>query len=53
MARSTTPITNFRLPVELREQVRELALEQSMTLTDAVIEALELWVRRQQRRQRR
>lgn len=49
----STPVTNFRLPVELRERVRSLAAERGLTLTDAVVEALLLWERRELRRSQR
>ena len=47
--RSRASMTSFRLPVHLRETMRELAAERRITLTDAMVEAMALWIAREDR----
>ncbi len=47
-----TPISAFRLPPALKARAVALAHADGLTLTDAVIEALIEWCRRQERSKR-
>jgi len=41
-----TPVSNFRLPPELKAAVQAVAADRGETLTDAVIEGLTLYLRK-------
>lgn len=41
-----TPVSNFRIPPELKAKAMEVAKERGETLTDVVVAALERYVKR-------
>lgn len=40
-----TPVSNFRIPAELKEKAQRKALEEGKTLTDVVVELLSKYTR--------
>lgn len=48
---AATPIFNFRWPTGRRERMRALAQARGLTLTEALLEAEDLWCRREERRE--
>lgn len=44
-----TPVSTFRIPLDLKAQAAAAAEAEGRTLTDVVVEALERYVRKQRR----
>lgn len=49
---ANTPVTNFRFPPGFKTWIKQLADERGISLTDATMEALTEWGRKQERKRR-